>query len=205
MRTWESETGSNGSGSAWFMIHVQNDPCSATITLSNKIIRFLVRDVQIAWSAQQIPAVVNLGFLDRKLFSYRLINLFFYYLFLCAIAFYKWATQAEKYLSGIEDSRCIRLTTQPPSVNRLSIKYWTLNISQHNSPPQPITWTDLLVSFLILLRPPLWSSDQNSWLQFQRFRFRSPALQIFWAVADLERGPLSLVRINKILKVAAPV
>jgi hypothetical protein len=39
----------------------------------------------------------------------------------------------------------------------------------------------------------LWSSGQSSWLQIQRFGFDSWRYQIFWEVADLERGPLSLV------------
>jgi hypothetical protein len=30
-----------------------------------------------------------------------------------------------------------------------------------------------------LLRPPLWSSGQSSWLQIQRYRVRSPALLDF--------------------------
>jgi hypothetical protein len=42
-------------------------------------------------------------------------------------------------------------------------------------------------------RLPLWSSVQSSWLQIQRSRFDSRCYQIFWEVADLERGPLSLV------------
>jgi hypothetical protein len=42
-------------------------------------------------------------------------------------------------------------------------------------------------------RPPLWSSDQSSWLQIQRSGFDSRRYQIFWIVVGLERGPLSLV------------
>jgi hypothetical protein len=42
-------------------------------------------------------------------------------------------------------------------------------------------------------RPPLWSSGQSSWLQIQRSGFDSRHYQIFWDVAGLERGPLSLV------------
>jgi hypothetical protein len=42
--------------------------------------------------------------------------------------------------------------------------------------------------------PPLWSSGQSSWLQFQRSEFESPThYQTFWEVMGLERGPLSLV------------
>jgi hypothetical protein len=44
-----------------------------------------------------------------------------------------------------------------------------------------------------LFRPPLWSSGQHSWLHIERSRFDSRRYQIFWNVAGLERGPLSLV------------
>jgi hypothetical protein len=42
-------------------------------------------------------------------------------------------------------------------------------------------------------RPPLWSSNQSSWLQTQRSDSRR--YQIFLEVVGLERSPLSLVRI----------
>jgi hypothetical protein len=42
-------------------------------------------------------------------------------------------------------------------------------------------------------RPPLWSSGQSSWLQIQSSGFGSRHYQIFWKVAGLERGPLSLL------------
>jgi hypothetical protein len=45
--------------------------------------------------------------------------------------------------------------------------------------PSPCGWT------CFGSRPSLWSSGQSSWLQ------------IFWEVVDVERGPLSLVRINE--------
>jgi hypothetical protein len=41
--------------------------------------------------------------------------------------------------------------------------------------------------------PPLWSSDQNSWLQSQRSGSDSRRYQIFCEVVGLERGPPSLV------------
>jgi hypothetical protein len=41
--------------------------------------------------------------------------------------------------------------------------------------------------------PPLWSSDQSSWLQIQRSGFDSRRHQIFWEAVGLERGPLCLV------------
>jgi hypothetical protein len=46
---------------------------------------------------------------------------------------------------------------------------------------------------LSLMRPPLWSSGQNFWLQIQRSGFCSRRYQIYWEVLGLERGPLSLV------------
>jgi hypothetical protein len=39
----------------------------------------------------------------------------------------------------------------------------------------------------------LWSTDQSSWLQMQRYGFNSRRYQIFCVVVGLERGPLSLV------------
>jgi hypothetical protein len=44
-----------------------------------------------------------------------------------------------------------------------------------------------------VVEPPLWSNGQSSWLQMQRSGFNSRRYQIFWEVASLERGPLSLV------------
>jgi hypothetical protein len=46
-------------------------------------------------------------------------------------------------------------------------------------------------------RPPLWSSSQSSWLQFQRSRFDFRRCQISWEVVHLERGSLSLVSITE--------
>jgi hypothetical protein len=46
-------------------------------------------------------------------------------------------------------------------------------------------------------RPPLWSSGQSSWLQTQRSGFDFRLYQIFWELASLERGPLSLVSTNE--------
>jgi hypothetical protein len=43
-----------------------------------------------------------------------------------------------------------------------------------------------------MIIPPLWSSGQSSWLQIKRSGFGSGRCQIFWEVAGLERGPLSL-------------
>jgi hypothetical protein len=46
-------------------------------------------------------------------------------------------------------------------------------------------------------RLPLWSSGQSSWLQIQRSRFNSRCYQILWEIVGLERGPLSLMRMNE--------
>jgi hypothetical protein len=42
-------------------------------------------------------------------------------------------------------------------------------------------------------RPRLWSSGQSSWLQIHRAGFNFRRYQIFWEVAGLERGSLSLM------------
>jgi hypothetical protein len=57
-----------------------------------------------------------------------------------------------------------------------------------------------------IVRPPLWSSGQSSWLQIRRPGFDSRHYQK--KVVGLERGPLSLVSTTEELlgrKVAAPV
>jgi hypothetical protein len=51
--------------------------------------------------------------------------------------------------------------------------------------------------WITIMRPPLWSSGQRSWLQIQRSGFDSRGYQIFWEVVGLERGPLSLVKISE--------
>jgi hypothetical protein len=48
--------------------------------------------------------------------------------------------------------------------------------------------------------PPLWSSDQSSWLQIKTSGLDSRRYQIFWEVVGLERGPLShMSTIEKLL------
>jgi hypothetical protein len=64
-----------------------------------------------------------------------------------------------------------------------------------------------LLQQILLPRPPLWSSGQNSWLQIRRPGFDFQHYQKK-KVVGLERGPLSLVStIEELLdrKVAAPV
>jgi hypothetical protein len=51
-----------------------------------------------------------------------------------------------------------------------------------------------LESYNYILRPPLWSNGQSSWLQIQRSWVQFPALQDIMEVVGIERDPLSLVR-----------
>jgi hypothetical protein len=52
------------------------------------------------------------------------------------------------------------------------------------------------ISVLVPHRPPLWSSDQSSWV-LTGTGFDSRRYQMFCIAVGLERGPLSLVRINE--------
>jgi hypothetical protein len=66
--------------------------------------------------------------------------------------------------------------------------------------------TETFVIYMSAERPPLWSSDQSSWLQIRRSG--SIAGTTRKQVMGLERGPLSLVSTTEELldrKVAAPV
>jgi hypothetical protein len=51
----------------------------------------------------------------------------------------------------------------------------------------------IVTNKFLVARPPLWSSDQSSWLLIQGPGFDSRRYQIIWEVVSLERGPLSLV------------
>jgi hypothetical protein len=53
----------------------------------------------------------------------------------------------------------------------------------------------------LIIEPPLWSSDQGSWLQIQRSGFDSRSYQILCEVVGLQRGLLSLFNtIEKLLE-----
>jgi hypothetical protein len=58
----------------------------------------------------------------------------------------------------------------------------------------------IAVAITSMMRPPLWSRGQSSWLQIQRSGFDSRRYQIFWEIVDLERGPLSLMSRNEELR-----
>jgi hypothetical protein len=86
-------------------------------------------------------------------------------------------------------------------MNRISQRVQT---SEQIIPVSLAMWSatvDAYVNFdnTNILRPPLWSSGQSSWLQIQRSGFDSRRHQIFWKVMGLELGPLNLVSTTEVL------
>jgi hypothetical protein len=65
----------------------------------------------------------------------------------------------------------------------------------HPTPHKDLIRTIIIIN--ILLRQPLWSSGQSSWLQSRRSGFDPQRYQIFWEIVGLERGALNLVSITE--------
>jgi hypothetical protein len=84
----------------------------------------------------------------------------------------KWVSEAEKCFLGVEHGRCVRLTTLPPSVSRLSRPCGIFNISQPYRPPWPVKGITLLYFFIVNIFHLCWYYRCNySFLSFTKFLY----------------------------------
>jgi hypothetical protein len=103
-----------------------------------------------------------------------------------------WAINCGTQFHGAQDTvRILQSTQSRMALGRCSAQKLFIVISYSDI---STSCTQLhILTLCLVARPPMWSSDQNSWLQIKRFGFDSRRYQIFWQAVDLERGPLSLM------------
>jgi hypothetical protein len=97
------------------------------------------------------------------------------------------------------EKRSVRLHCRDATTSYFGTKVWGEPFTHFHA-------VAVKVTVVCGIGPPLWSSDQSSWLQIRRPGFDSRHYQK--KVVGLERGPLSLVSTTEELlyrKVAAPV